>query len=129
MCTYMLRLGQISVVICTSVASGTMFQVEAVASSVRITTIPSKGPFRIHQVVQFSCEVEPAESGPVTYQWKNVDYIYGGTSYSRESFNMTFNMDSLRYCWYFCSVSLSGTVLGSADKNLLKCMVSNNTYD
>ena len=64
MCTYMLRLGQISVVICTAVASGTMFQVEAAASSVRITTIPSKGPFRLQQTVQFSCEVEPAQSGP-----------------------------------------------------------------
>ena len=72
----MLRLGQISVVICTAVASGTMFQVEAAALSVRITTIPSKGPFRLQQTVQFSCEVEPAQSGPVTYQWRNVDYIY-----------------------------------------------------
>ena len=116
MCTYILHLGQISVVICTAVASGTMFQVEAAASSVRIATIPSKGPFRLQQIVQFSCEVEPAESGPVTYQWKNVDYIYGGPSYSRGSFNTTFYEYSLRYCWYFCSVSLNGKVLGSADK-------------
>ena len=42
MCTYRLRLGQISVVSCTAVASGTMFQVEAAALSVRISTIPSK---------------------------------------------------------------------------------------
>ena len=116
MCTYMLRLGQISVVICTAVASGTMFQVEAAASSVRITTIPSKGPFRIQQMVQFSCEVEPAQSGPVIYQWKGVEYINGGSSYSSESFNRTFNTYFLRYCWYFCSVSLNGTVLGSANK-------------
>ena len=116
MCTYMLHLGQISVVICTAVASGTMFQVEAAASSVRITTIPSKGPFRLQQTVQFSCEVEPAQSGPVTYQWRNVDYIYGGSSYSSESFNRAFYRDFLHYCWYFCSVSLNGTVLGSADK-------------
>ena len=61
MCTYMLRLGQISVVICNAVANGTMFLVEAAASSVRITTIPSKGNFRIQQIVQFSCEMEPAE--------------------------------------------------------------------
>ena len=116
MCTYILCLGQISVFICTAVASGTMFQVEAAASSVRIVTIPNKGPFRIQQRVQFTCEVEPAESGPVTYQWKNVYYLYGGTSYSRESFSTTFYEYSLRYCWYFCSVSLNGTVLGSADK-------------
>ena len=116
MCTYMLRLGQISVVICTAVASGTMFQVEAAVSSVRITTIPSKGPFRLLQIVQFSCEVEPAQSGPVTYQWRSVDFVNGGRSYSSESFNKTFYIYSLHYCWYFCSVSLNGTVLGSADK-------------
>ena len=51
MFTCILRLGQISIVICTAVASGTMFQVEAAASSVIITTIPSKGPFRILQIV------------------------------------------------------------------------------
>ena len=116
MCTYILHLGQISVVICTAVASGTMFQVEAAASSVRITTIPSKGPFRLLQIVQFSCEVEPAQSGPVTYQWRSVDDVYGGSGYSSESFNRTFYTYFLRYCWYFCSVSLNGTVLGSADK-------------
>ena len=116
MCTYMLRLGQISVVICTAVASGTMFQVEAAASSVRITTIPSKGPFKIQQMVQFSCEVEPAQSGPVTYRWRSVDNVNGDRSYSSESFNRTFYIRDLRYCWYFCSVSLNGTVLGSADK-------------
>ena len=112
----MLRLGQISVVICTAFASGTMFQVEAAASSVRITTIPSKGPFRIQQLVQLSCEVEPAQSGPVTYQWWSLDNMYGGSSYSSESFNTTFYIHFLCYCWYFCSVSLNGTVLGSADK-------------
>ena len=116
MCTYILRLGQISVVICTTVASGTMFQVEAAALSVRITTIPSKGPFRLQQTVQFSCEVEPAQSGPVIYQWKWVDNVNGGSSYSSESLNLTFNTYSLHYCWYFCSLSLNGTVLGSADK-------------
>ena len=116
MCTYILRLGQISVVICTAVASGTMFQVEAAASSVRITTIPNKGPFRLLQIVQFSCEVEPALSGAVAYQWKWVDSIDSGTSYFSESFNTTFDFDSLRYCWFFCSVSFNGTVLGSADK-------------
>ena len=74
----MLRLGQISVVICTAFASGTMFQVEAAASSVRFTTIPSKGPFTLQEIVQSSCEVEPAQSGPVTvtYQWRNVEYIW-----------------------------------------------------
>ena len=106
----------ISVVICTAVASGTMFQVEAAASSVRITTIPSKVPFRLQQTVQFSCEVEPAQSGPVIYQLKWVDNVNGGRSYSSESFNRTFYRDALRYCWYFCSGSLNGTVLGSADK-------------
>ena len=116
MCTYMLRLGQISVVSCTAVASGTMFQVEAAASSVKITTIPSKGPFRLLQRVQFTCEVEPAQYGPVTYQWRSVDSVLGGSGYSSESFNKTFYMDALHYCWYFCSVILNGTVLGSADK-------------
>ena len=116
MCTYMLRLGQISVVICTAVASGTMFQVEAAASSVRITTIPSKGNFRILQIVQFSCEGEPAQSGPITYQWKSVDNVNGGSSYSSE-----FQQDYLYgfpalLLFFFCSVILNGTVLGSADK-------------
>ena len=116
MCTYMLRLGQISVVSCTAVASGTMFQVEAAALSVRITTIPSKGPFRLLQRVQFTCEVEPAQSGPITYQWRSMDSALGGSGYYSESFNKTFYIHFLRYNWYFCSVSLNGTVLGSADK-------------
>ena len=101
MCTYILHLGHISVVICTAFASGTMFQVEAATSSVRITTISSKGPFRIQQRVQFSCEVEPAQSGPVTYQWRSLDNMYGGSSYSCVIFNRTFYMDFLRYCWCF----------------------------
>ena len=45
-----------------------------------------------------------------------MDDVYGGSGYSSKSFNLTVYTYFLRYCWYFCSVSLNGTVLGSADK-------------
>lgn len=81
-----------------------------------ITTIPREGPTRVGRRVQFSCEVEPTESGPMTYQWRTVEYAYGGSTYSSESFNRTYDEYHLRYCWYFCTVTLRETILGSANK-------------
>ena len=91
-------------------------KVEAAVSLVRITTIPGQGPFRFGQIVQFSCMVETAQSTPVTYRWKSVDNVYGGSRYSGDSFNKSFYGNNLRYCWFSCTVTLNQTLLGSADK-------------
>ena len=60
--------------------------------------------------------VETAQSTPLTYQWRAVDYLYRGSTYSGESFNKSFNDYTLRYCWFSCTVTLNQTLLGSADK-------------
>ena len=94
-----------------------MCRVGAAAPSVRISTSPSQGPFRIGQTVQFTCEVEPAQAHPVTYLWRYVDRAYAYYTSTSESFNTTyFSLDNLRYCRYTCTVALNGTFLGSADK-------------
>ena len=96
-----------------------MCRVEAAAPSVKISTSPSQGPFRVGQTVQFTCEVEPAQEHFVTYRWFIVENIYGPhtrTSTS-PSFNQPFYYEyTLRYCRYICTVALNGIVLGSADK-------------
>ena len=92
-------------------------RVEAAVSLVQITTIPEHGPFRFGQRVHFSCMVETAQSTPLTYQWQTVEYLYGGSRYSGDSFNKSFNdYYTLRYCWFSCTVTLNQTLLGSADK-------------
>ena len=94
-----------------------MYRVAAIASSVRISTIPDQSSFRIGQQVLFTCMVEPEQAHPVTYQWSNVEYINGdGSSYFNERFNRNYDIRSLRYCMYVCTASLNGTVLGTADK-------------
>ena len=93
-----------------------MCRVGAAAPSVRISTSPSQGPFRVYQTVQFTCEVEPAQAHPVTYLWRNVVKVYTYNTRTNESFNETFNSYTLRYYRYTCTVALNGTVLGSADK-------------
>ena len=94
-----------------------MCRVGAAVSSVRISTSPSQGPFRVFQTVQFTCEVEPAQALSVTYQWRIAERIYFYYNLSNESFNITYtHWNTLRYCRYICTVSLNGIVLGSADK-------------
>ena len=89
---------------------------EAALFLVRITTIPSHGPFKLQQTVQFFCNVEPTRSTLVTYRWRSVEHLYGQSSYSGDSFNKTFYGYNLRYCWFSCIVTLNQTILGSADK-------------
>ena len=60
--------------------------------------------------------LETAQSTPVTYQWRSVEVVNGGFRYSGGSFNRTFSVVSLRYCWFSCTVTLNQTLLGSADK-------------
>ena len=93
-----------------------MCRVGAAVPSIRISTSPSQGPFRIGQTVQFTCEVEPAQARPVTYQWGIVEGIYIYSTRTSESFNITYYDDILRYGRYICTVALNETVLGSADK-------------
>ena len=99
---------------CIAVCSVIMCGVGAADPSVRIITSPSNGPFRVGQTVQFTCEVELALAHPVTYQWRRVD----GTSSQdfTKSFNRTFYNFNYRYCWYFCTVTVNGTHVGSADR-------------
>ena len=93
-----------------------MCRVGAAVPSVRISSSPSQGPFRVDQTVQFTCEVEPAQTHPVTYLWRIVDRINAYYTRTSESFNTTYIRDNLRYCRYTCTVALNGTFLGSADK-------------
>ena len=72
----------------------------ATVSLVRITTIPEHGPFRVGQIVQFTCMAETAQSTPVIYQWRSVENVIGGLKYSGDSFNKTFSAVNLRYCWF-----------------------------
>ena len=60
--------------------------------------------------------VETAQSTPLTYQWWSVEHVYGGSRYSGDSFNKSFNYYALRNCWFSCTVTLNQTLLGSADK-------------
>ena len=82
--------------------------------SVTIVTSPEQGPFRLGQEVMYSCVVEPEPPEPVTYQWRSVEHIYGGASYSQQSFSRSYSIYTLRYCWYSCEVAMNETKLGFA---------------
>ena len=84
--------------------------------SVTIITDPGQGPFRLRQSVNFSCVVEPAPPDSVTYQWRTVEYVYGGSSFTQQNFRRTYYTQYLRYCWYFCEVVLNQTLVGSASR-------------
>ena len=46
-----------------------------------------------------------------------MEYTYGGSSYSGQSFNKTFTrIVTLRFVWFFCSVLRNTTQLASSDK-------------
>ena len=55
--------------------------------SVQIITVPSQGPFQLEQQVQFSCVIDPTPPDPVTYQWRRLTDVYGGSSYTQQSFS------------------------------------------
>ena len=94
-----------------------MCRVVTEAPSIRISTRPSQGPFKVGQTVHFTCEVEPAQEHGVTYRWRAVEDLYGFFTNTVESFSQTYHSNyTLHYCWYTCTVMLNGTVLGSADK-------------
>ena len=65
--------------------------------------------------MEFTCEVDLAPSENLIYQWRAVDRIDSST-YSGRSFNKTFYDNTLRFCWYFCSVTHNQTLLGKANK-------------
>ena len=83
---------------------------------VTIMTDPRQGPFRLDQTVDFSCVVEPAPPDSVTYHWRTVESVYGGSTFTQQNFSRTYNYNDLRYCWYFCEVMLNETLVGSANK-------------
>ena len=81
----------------------------------QIITVPSQGPFRLGQTVQFSCLIDPIPPDPITYQWRMVEDYYGGTS-SQQNFSRTYSIYSNGYmpqCYYSCEVLVNQTVLGS----------------
>ena len=84
--------------------------------TVSIITDPWQGPFRIGQEVQFSCQVEPTPFGTVRYNWRNVDDVYGYFYENRQNYTHHYDYynSPLRYCYYFCEVSVNGTLIGSA---------------
>ena len=66
----------------------------------------------------FSCLVEPTPPGPVTYQWRVVNNVYG---YVRSIWSQNFSdwysrYDHLQYAYYFCLVSVNDIPVGSASK-------------
>ena len=84
--------------------------------SVMIVTNPSEGPFKIAQIVRFSCLVEPTPPEPVTYKWSIMENYYGGSTYSSQNFTRYYYYHSLKYCWYSCQVFQNQTLIGSSDK-------------
>ena len=66
--------------------------------------------------MNFSCVVEPAPPDHVTYQWRSVESIYGGSTSTQQNWPRYYHYDYLHYCWYFCDVLLNDTVLGSANR-------------
>ena len=67
--------------------------------------------------MQFTCEVDSLPTENLTFQWRSVEYAYGGSSYSGQSFNKTFTYYAiLRYVWFFCSVLKNNTQLTSSDR-------------
>ena len=87
------------------------------AVSARIVTRPPQGPFSLRQTVQFTCEVDSLPTENLIFQWRSVEYTYGGSSYSGQSFNKTFNNEhSLRYVWFFCSILKNTTQLASSER-------------
>ena len=87
------------------------------AVAARIVIRPPQGPFRLGQTVQFTCEVDSLPTERLTFQWRYVEDVYSGSSYSGQSFNKTFTrLFTLRYVWFFCSVLRNTTQLASSDK-------------
>ena len=67
--------------------------------------------------MQFTCEVDSLPIENLTFQWRSVEYAYGGSSYSGQSFNRIFTISrTLRYVWFFCSILRNTTQLASSDK-------------
>ena len=84
--------------------------------SVTITTQPRQGPFRTGLRVHFSCSVHPTPPGDLTYQWRTVEYVSGGSIYTKQHFNKTYYERYLHFCYYYCEVFADGTVVGSTSR-------------
>ena len=87
----------------------------------QIINVPSQGPFKLDQQVQFSCVIDPTPPDPVTYQWRRLTDldVYGGNTYTQQSFNTTYyshEIYQLPYCYYSCEVLMNQTVIGSTRK-------------
>jgi len=87
---------------------------------VSIVTEPRQGPFRIGQVVQFLCLIEPTPPDPVIYQWSYVEEIFSSGSSTQQNISRTFGEEYLRYCWYFCEVSINKSLSIGSDSKLIE---------
>ncbi len=84
-------------------------------NSTRISTLPPKGPYRVGQTVQFSCEVDIKQNFSVT--WDVLAHVYGHTTRYGRRFNWTFSYDiTLHYNLFFCTVVANGTAIDRAKK-------------
>ena len=84
-------------------------------NSTRISTLPPKGPYRVGQTVQFSCEVDIKQNFSVT--WDVFATVYGHTTRYDRQFNWTFWHDNaLHYNLFFCTVVANGTAIDRAKK-------------
>ncbi len=99
-----------------ALANAATVTAEDTAYSVTITTVPSQGPFRIGQTVQFSCLIEPTPPDPVTYRWRIVEYARIGHTHTQQNYSRSFYNRNLHYCYYLCEVSVNQTLLGSASR-------------
>ena len=88
---------------------------DVATSLVKITTVPREGPYMIGQTVQFVCEVD-THSYDVTFMWNAVEDIYGSLSSTGMKFSSTYWQETLRFCWYSCTVLKNGTLIGKANK-------------
>ncbi len=81
--------------------------------SIRISTLPPKGPYRVGQTVQFSCEVDTQQN--VTITWNVLAVNYRRTARHGSSFNWTFSRDyTIHYCLFYCTGVANGSVIGRA---------------
>lgn len=83
-------------------------------TSVRILTLPAGGPYHVGQTVQFNCEVNPREN--VTITWNFITQFHSSSSGIGRSFNWTFQLDTLRYSVFSCTVVANRSVVGKAAK-------------
>ena len=81
--------------------------VVGVEYSVTVATDPTNGPFLVGKEIEFTCDVDPISSEPVTYSWKAVKDAYGSTTLSSKLNTIRYTpvYSDLHISWFFCKVA------------------------